>query len=364
MVPRKAEDIKKFKMKELAQQAGVSVATAYRVVKQTAQVSPEREARVLKLARDLGIPIRQTSPSKVISFLLGNRPTLHAFHSQVLVGAAARCAESDFGIHFFPMYYPVSLSPKELPMPRNLQGKNAVDGFIAAGTNSQNLLDRLAETRRPFAILGNNVVGEWRRDQCDVVWMDLTETSFQVTKYLQSLGHSRIWFLQNSRLPWMVHCFEGYARAMQENGLEPRSRDFFSEDEREAGYLAMKSLLGQGEAVTAVFAASDYVALGVYDVIREKGLRIPEDVSVVGVGDRAEVAGLYPALSTLRGFPEQVGRHLAELVLSRIEQPDRIPQRVVIPSQFIKRDSCGPMRAVFQQERRERIPIAEPETVP
>src|SRR5690349_2038445 len=79
MVSRKAGDIKKYKMKELAQQAGVSVATAYRVVKQTAQVSPGREARVMKLARDLGIPIRQTSPSKVISFLLGNRPTLHAF---------------------------------------------------------------------------------------------------------------------------------------------------------------------------------------------------------------------------------------------------------------------------------------------
>jgi LacI family transcriptional regulator len=356
-VVNRESDIKKSKMKELAQQAGVSVATAYRVVKQTAPVSPEREARVLKLARDLGIPIRQTGSSKVISFLLGNRPTLHAFHSQVLIGAAARCAESDFGIQFFPMYYPAGMSPKELPMPRNLQGRNSIDGFIAAGTNSQNLLDRLAETRRPFAVLGNNVLGEWRKDRCDVVWMDLTETSFQITKYLFSLGHSSVWFLQNSRLPWMMHCFEGYARAMQEEGLEPRSRDFFSEDEREAGYLAMKSLLGQGEPVTAVFAASDYVALGVYDVIREKGMRVPEDISVVGVGDRAEAAGLYPALSTLRGFPEQVGRHLAELVLNRIKQPHKEPQRVVIPSQFIKRDSCGPARA-GRLERERRTPVA------
>jgi DNA-binding LacI/PurR family transcriptional regulator len=355
--------IKKSKMKELAEQAEVSVATAYRVVKQTAQVSPEREARVLKLARDLGIPIRQTTSSKVISFLLGNRPTLHAFHSQVLIGAAARCAESDFGIQFFPLYYPATLSPKELPMPRNLQGRNLIDGFIAAGTNSQNLLDRLAETRRPFAVLGNNMVGEWRPDRCDVVWMDLTETAYQMTRYLLSLGHSDIWFLQNSRLPWMMHCFEGYSRAMQEGGLEPRSRDFFSEDEREAGYLAMKSLLGQKEPVTAVFAASDYVALGVYDVIREKGLRVPEDVSVVGVGDRPEVAGLYPALSTLRGFPEQVGRHLAELVLNRIEEPDKAPQRVAIPSQFIRRDSCGPVRAGLQPARKDRTLVVEPEPV-
>jgi LacI family transcriptional regulator len=341
-------DIKRAKMKELAQRAGVSLATAYRVVKQTAQVSPEREARVLRLARDLGIPVRRATPSKVISFLLGNRPTLHAFHSQVLVGAAERCAESGYGIQFFPLYYPATLSAKELPMPGNSQGKNLVDGFIAAGTNSENLLERLAETRRPFAVLGNNMVGEWRRDRCDVVWMDLTETSNQITKYLLSLGHRQIWFVQNSRLPWMMHCFEGFSQAMREVELEPRSRDFFSEDEREAGYLAMKSLLSQGEPVTAVFAASDYVALGVYDVIRERGLRVPEDVSVVGVGDRAEAAGLYPALSTLRGFPEQVGRHLAELVLNRIEHSDLPPQRVVIPSQFIKRDSCCPAYAIFE----------------
>lgn len=244
-------------------------------------------------------------------------------------------------------------------MPRKLQGRNLVDGFIAAGTNSQNLLDRLTESRRPFAVLGNNMVGEWRQDQCDVVWMDLAETSYQMTKYLLSLGHCHIWFLQNCRLPWMMHCFEGYSRAMHEGELEPRSRDFFSEDEREAGYLAMKSLLGEREPVTAVFAASDHVALGVYDVIRERGLSVPEDVSVVGVGDRAEAAGLYPTLSTLRGFPEQVGRHLAELVLNRIEQPDLAPKRVVIPSQFIKRDSCGRPRAIPGQteHRRERTAI-------
>jgi DNA-binding LacI/PurR family transcriptional regulator len=108
----------------------------------------------------------------------------------------------------------------------------------------------------------------------------------------------------------------------------------------EIGYLGTRHLLSSGDPVTAIFAGNDATACGVYKGLREKGLRIPEDISVAGCNDT--VGGqLYPGLTTMREFPEQVGRHMAELLLERIANPDREPRRLTMPTEFIKRDSCA-----------------------
>jgi len=77
----------------------------------------------------------------------------------------------------------------------------------------------------------------------------------------------------------------------------------------------------------------------VYRAVRDSGLRIPEDISVAGCDDT--VGGLlYPALTTIREFPEQLGRHMVEMILNRIAKPDLPPQRTTIPTEFVRRDSC------------------------
>ena len=73
--------------------------------------------------------------------------------------------------------------------------------------------------------------------------------------------------------------------------------------------------------------------------MRDSGLNIPDDVSVVGCDDTVG-SWLYPALTTIREFPEQLGKQMVELVLSRIAKPDQEPQRITVPTELIKRDSC------------------------
>jgi DNA-binding LacI/PurR family transcriptional regulator len=124
---------------------------------------------------------------------------------------------------------------------------------------------------------------------------------------------------------------------MTQSGLEPRFSEIHSDD-HQLGYLAMRSLLTRREPVTAVFAGSDQIARGVYDALKQAGISIPDDISVAGFND-SEGALMDPPLTSVREFPEELGRHLAEFVLRRIQKPDRPPQKLTIPTQLVLRQS-------------------------
>ena len=124
---------------------------------------------------------------------------------------------------------------------------------------------------------------------------------------------------------------------MEATGLQPLVSEIRSND-RELGYLSAKSLLARRESVTAVFAGNDQTASGVYRAFQEFGVRVPDDISVVGFNDTLGSI-LFPALTTCREFPEEQGRHLAEFVLKRIQDPDMSPKQMLIPTQLVRRDS-------------------------
>ncbi len=179
----------------------------------------------------------------------------------------------------------------------------------------------------------------WQKTAYEVTWFDDTLGAYEIVHHLVALGHRDIWYMGNCRLPWFMRRYDGYRRAMMEAGLAPRLSDVDAEKEHDVGYLATKSILNRGETVTAVFAGGDTTAQGVYKALRDSGLRIPEDVSVVGFND-IEAAMMHPPLTTSHVFLEQVGRNLAQTLINRIEQPDLPPQRQIIPTQLVRRESC------------------------
>jgi len=92
--------------------------------------------------------------------------------------------------------------------------------------------------------------------------------------------------------------------------------------------------------MTAIVARNDQIAGGVYKALRDKGLSVPKDVSVVGCDDTVGT-WLYPALSTTREFPKFLGKNPVEAILRRIEDLGQKPQQITVPTEFIRRDSCG-----------------------
>jgi DNA-binding LacI/PurR family transcriptional regulator len=335
----------KIGLREIASAAHVSVATASRVLNGNSRVDPGIQKVVWEEAKKLGVDPSQRNKTKSLAFLLSNRAMLHAFHSRILSGAEAHCVAHGWEMVFLPFNYSPHLPWSELHLPKVVQRHDVIRAVILAGTNSTNLIELLAHKGIPFVVLGNNVIGRQQDlENTDVVFADDIQGGHDATRYLIGLGHRRIWFVGNTRLPWFARCFEGYRRAMEESGLHPRESSTESEDDTESGYLGTKSLLAQDESVTAILAGNDPTAHGVYKALRDRNLRVPDDVSVIGCDDTVGT-WLYPALTTTREFPEQLGKQLVELILSRIAKPDQGPQRVTVPTELMKRDSCVPVNA-------------------
>jgi DNA-binding LacI/PurR family transcriptional regulator len=335
----------KVGLREIASAAKVSVATASRVLTGNSRVAPEIQKAVLEQAKKLGIDPSQRNKTKTLAFLVSNRPMLHVFHSRILSGAEAHCAAHGWDMVFLSFNYSPHVPWTELHLPKVLQRHDLIRGVILAGTNSTNLLQLLVNKGITFVVFGNNVIGEQKDlKNSDVVFADDIQGGEDATRYLIGLGHRNIGFVGNTRLPWFARCYEGYRRAMDEAGLEPRESSTDSVDDTESGYLGTKSLLARDESVTAILAGNDPTAHGVYKALRDRGLSIPDDISVAGCDDTVGT-WLYPALTTTREFPEQLGKQLVESVLNRIAKPDQDPQCVTIPTEFIKRDSCGPINA-------------------
>ncbi len=335
----------KIGLREVASAANVSVATASRVLSGNTRVDRDIQKLVLEQAKKLGIDPAQRNKTKTLAFLLSNRAMLHAFHSRILSGAEAHCTANGWDMVFLSFNYSPHVAWNELHLPRVLQRHDVIRAVILAGTNSENLIKLLVHKGIAFVVLGNNVVGKQQDlKNSDVVFADDIHGGQDATRYLMDLGHRDIWFVGNTRLPWFARCFEGYRQAMEKAGLVARESSTESEDETEIGYLGTKSLLARDEPVTAILAGNDPTAHGVYKALRDRGLKVPDDISVIGCDDTIGT-WLSPALSTTREFPEQLGKQLVELVLKRIAEPDQGPQCVMIPTEIIKRDSCAAPRA-------------------
>ena len=333
-------------LREIAVAANVSIPSVSRVLNGNQRVDPAIQQRVLRAAEKLNVDLSKRNKTKALAFLLSNRAMLHAFHSRVLKGAEACCASNGWDVIFLSYNYSPNTPSYELHLPRVVQRRDMVRSVILAGTNSINLIELLELKGMPYVVLGNNLIGEAKRDQYDVVFSDDTKGGDDMTRYLIGLGHRQIGFVGNLRLPWFLRCFCGYTSAMERAGLSPFHSSVDSEDDAEIGYLGTKSLLAREQPPTAIFAGNDQTAHGVYKAVRDSGLRIPDDISVAGCDDTIG-AWLYPALTTIREFPEQLGKQLVEMALNRIAQPNLSPQSINIPTELIKRDSC---RALVEPE--------------
>lgn len=334
--------MKQARFKDIAKAANVSAATVSRVAQGQQTVDPAIRARVEKAARVLGVDLmrKRNEKSSIVGFMLSNRDLVPSFQARILFGSEAYCASCEKDVLFMSHRYSPNIPAKDLHLPKAV-AQNLVQGVILGGTNAANMLAALRARGIAFAVLGNNVLGGLEeQDDYDAVFSDDVEGAYELTRHLIGEHHRDIWFIGDTRLPWYARCASGYRRAMTESGLEPRLSEIYS-DAKQLGYLAMRSIISRGEPVTAVFGGTDQIACGVYEALRQSGLRIPEDVSVVGFND-TDAALLDPPMTSVQEFPEELGRHLAEFVLRRLADPRLPRQRLTIPTRLVLRKSTQP----------------------
>lgn len=332
---------KKFTMRDLARAAKVSPATISRILAGNPTVDPTIRKQVHKVAQKLGVDLesRRKGKSRVMAFLLANRDVMHSFQARVLLGAETYCAQHNWELLFMSFRYAPETAPEALHLPQLLSNRTNACAVILGGTNYPNLLSALEARSIPFAVLGNNVIGEWSEVRSDAAYSDDITGAREATAYLISKGHRSIGFLGNLQLPWFRRCGAGYEEAMTAASLTPRCIDLRS-DGSQLGYLATKALLSRYPDSTALLAGSDQVAAGAYDALREAKLAVPAQFSVMGFND-TQGEMLYPPLSSVREFPEELGRHLAEFVLNRLRNPSIACQKLTVPTQIVLRGSVA-----------------------
>ncbi|MBN1284456.1 MAG: GntR family transcriptional regulator [Anaerolineae bacterium] len=171
----------------------------------------------------------------------------------------------------------------------------------------------------------------------DVVVVDNVDGGYQATRHLIAIGHRRIGFIASASLKTtsVRDRFRGYRQALTEHHIDYDEKWLTT---REA---ALDQYFLAPDRPTAVFASNDLDAIYILSVAEKLGLRVPEDLAVVGFDDRKEAVHLSVPLTTIAQSGYKVGQRACELLLSQLRNPHRPPQHEVLPVHLIVRRSCG-----------------------
>ncbi len=202
-------------------------------------------------------------------------------------------------------------------------------------------LDVLREQNFPYVLIDQADTTE----TSSVVDATNWQGAYEATRYLSQLGHTRMACITGAlAVRSAVDRLRGYKAALADCDIPVREELVIEGDyQQQTGYEATKSLLQSvNPPPTAIFASNDLSAFGAMDAARECGFRIPDDISIIGFDDIPQASLVYPKLTTVRQPLEQMGQVAVKMLLERIEERSRPPQRVTLATQLVIRDSCGP----------------------
>jgi len=335
-------------IREVARQAAVSVATVSRVLNESGYFDEETGRRVREAVQTLGYRRNvhwqrlSADSSRTLCFLLGNRESLNSMQMRMLVACEREAKDSGYDLVFSRFEYDTTAKANRLVLPRLLADHGLVDGAILIGRHAPNLLEALDANKMPWVALGNNFEGDFRKLHQNVLSYDEEAGCFEAAAYLIRQGHRRIAFIGNERWLWFRRRRDGYARALHQHGLTPLGITHnWGVSGVEYGRLAAAELLRAPEPPTAILAANDELAAGVWKELVSRGINIPRDISLCGFGDREEFQILEPSLSTIAVFPEKLGAELARLILARLRQGGEPVEASLHPCQLVERASCA-----------------------
>ncbi len=326
---------------EVAKLAGVSRTTVSRVINGHPSVRPEVRERVWRIVRQVGYQPHAaarslvTKRSNVIGLLFPRTVTAlftDQFFPLLMRGIADVC-----NLHGWRLMLSLFTQDRDQDaLYRQVLRSSSLDGVIVATTPREDpLIPRLIHDGLPFVVIGRHP-----DELVSYVDSDNLAGSRAIVEHLVALGHQRIATITGPLDVLLGYDrLEGYKRALRAHGLPHDPALVVQGNFTEAsGRAGMELLLPQQP--TAVFAASDMMAIGAIKVIKEAGLRVPQDISVVGFDDLPVASIVEPALTTVRQPINELGRVAAETLLSLIHDK-QAPQHIVLPTELIIRASCG-----------------------
>lgn len=326
-------------MRDVANHAGVSVQTVSCVINETGNISDETRSRVqrsieaLNYKRNAIARSMRTRRTRMIALLVMDitNPVLSAIASTVEAAAYAR--------NYTVLLYNTGLDPAREQDYVDSIGDRRADGVIMVNAIGREHALQLVKNRIPTVIIDSVT-----DSPLPTVSVDNFRGAYLATEHLISLGHRRIAHIAGSpRLEVARQREAGYFAALADHNLGyqqsmPSDRVQWG---YEHGYTAMRDLLQHDPRPTAVFAASDDLAIGAYRALAEAGLRVPEDMSVVGFDNTEAAAYTTPPLTTIHQPFAELGERAFLLLLGILENENATPANVVLPPELVARGSTA-----------------------
>jgi len=316
-------------LKMVAEKAEVSVNTASRAINNKPDINLETKKRVLQIAKELGyirnaaaVALRTKKTGTIGVVIADNR---NPFYAEVLNGMEEAAREKNYHIILANTQRDYKKEEEAI----NLLLAKRVDGLLITPVQDRDDdIKKLIEANIPFVIVGR----DFENIEVEAVYNDEVKGGFLATEYLIKKGHKRIalvdGFLYKSPARGRL---EGYKKALKKYGI-PLDDDLLSVGDIDVkdGYERTKQLLEKGLNFAAIFAYNDMMAFGVMQAIKEKGLRIPEDIGLVGYDDIPFSSLISPSLTTIKLKKQELGIESVKLLLSRINRVHKKTKKIML----------------------------------
>lgn len=328
-------------MKDVAEYAGVSMATVSRVVNNDPNVAHKLRARVLEAVRILGYhPNRAArrlrgSPGDVLGLLISDMQ--NPFFISVLAGVE----EMAYANRMSVLLCNTGEDSARQEMYLNVMLAERVAGLIFVPTPSTTArsLTSVIEAGVPLILLDRRIEGL----ETDLLTVDNMRGAYAAVKHLIDLGYTQIATIAGSAaLSTGRERQQGYRDALNAAGLEVDEALLkVGDSQRESGYRLARELLLSAQPPRAIFVANNLMTMGALQAIRELGFRIPEDLALVGFDDMPWSGELCPPLTAVSQPTYELGREAVHLLLRRLAEPDAPFRTLTLQTRLIVRESCG-----------------------
>lgn len=329
-------------IKDIAKEAGVAHSTVSLALNNKPYVSHEVKTRVLKAAKKLDYRPNssarslKTQQTKNIGFVIEERyfSQSEPFYNQVFRGAEKEMRNDGYHV----LLSMVTKEENEKVVLPHFLVEQKVDGLIVVGKIKDDFVLALRKNNSPLVLIDYFL----RRDKIPSVVMDNIGGAYEGVTYLIEAGYRKIGFLGGLvDHPSIQDRFKGYKLSLEEAGLK-YNEDLVQRDELEVsvecGCSAMNKLLNR-IIPEAIFCANDAMAIGAMRAIKEKGLKIPEDMGVIGFDDVEWTEYSDPPLTTVRVFKEQMGQIAVKKLIDIINGKDNALKSIV-GTELVIRESC------------------------
>ena len=336
-------------IKDVAREAGVSAATVSYVLNQKNldRITTETKRKVLKAAKKLNYyphaAARGLASNKTqsIGVSINNIDFLTVLYFSVIIGGISRVVgDYDYNLHFTITDNKAKGGKKNLFFMRKV-AERRLDGLIIIDQwiSDRDILE-LKKRRFPFVLIDSDISDE----EIISVGTDNKEGILQATEHLIKLGHKRIGFIVEVMKFYKIkEMLAGYRLALKRHGLKyERGLIRESAPNMEKAYKRTGELLRLPQRPTAIITSSDKIALQALTAIKDKGLRVPEDISLVGYNDEPLIAQFEPQLTTVKVSLQEMGKIATEMLFDIINNKETFKKRkVLLKPELLVRKSSG-----------------------